>query len=141
MDNVFEVPDNILNEVISSERFGDLEKYFRGGLLAELYRFEIGQQKREGKKVHIKIESMDFWDKAAEFSPQLAKMAKDILSVPASSISCEQLFSKAGRICSVQRAKMDKETLRKQLSVYCWSRFFDKINFNVCAFASSIGTD
>jgi hypothetical protein len=47
-------------------------------------------------------------------------MAWDYLSIQASSVPCEQLFSLAGNVVSKKRNRLDKDTTRACLCLRSW---------------------
>lgn len=61
--------------------------------------------------------------------PTLAKMARDILPIPATSVSVERLFSRSRGICTDLRSSLKAETVREALLTKVWIKtdFFDLI--------------
>ena len=54
-----------------------------------------------------------FWKSNQTIFPHLAKLANEVYTVPASSVSSERLFSEMGRLCSKLRGGMKPETADK----------------------------
>ena len=52
---------------------------------------------------------LDWWKLDGKRFPQVAKVARVVLPVPASSAPCERVFSKLGRMCAKERANMKPE--------------------------------
>jgi hypothetical protein len=52
-------------------------------------------------------DSLKFWKKASTRYPMLSLLAKYVLSIPATSVLCERLFSATGQIITKNRAKLD----------------------------------
>ena len=66
------------------------------------------------------MEPLSWWHAHSTEYPNLSKMAQDYLSVQASSVPCEQLFSLAGNIVSKKRNRLDKNTTRACLCLRSW---------------------
>ena len=66
------------------------------------------------------IEPLSWWHTHSTEYPVLSKMAKDYLSVQASSVPCEQLFSLAGNVVSKKRNKLSESTTRACLCLRSW---------------------
>jgi hypothetical protein len=66
------------------------------------------------------IEPLSWWRTHSTEYPILSKMAKDYLSVQASSVPCEQLFSLAGNVVSKKRNRLDESTTRACLCLRSW---------------------
>ena len=61
---------------------------------------------------------LEWWKKHADVFPNLSKMARQYLAMPASSAGVERLFSAAGRMHSSFRKNTKEDTLEMQLVVY-----------------------
>ena len=55
--------------------------------------------------------------------PLLSHIARNILSMPATSAESERLFQVAGRICSKSRAALHPDTVDKLTMTWAWSRY------------------
>ena len=66
------------------------------------------------------IEPLSWWHTHSTEYPILSKMARDYLSVQASSVPCEQLFSLAGNIVNKKRNRLSKSTTRACLCLRSW---------------------
>jgi hypothetical protein len=66
------------------------------------------------------IEPLSWWRAHATEYPILSKMAQDYLSIQASSVPCEQLFSIAGNIVSKKRNRLEENTIRACLCLRSW---------------------
>ena len=63
------------------------------------------------------------WWKAHETSyPTLARMARDFLAIPASSVPSERVFSSATTLVSKKRTRLSDKTIRATLCLKEWSR-------------------
>ena len=58
--------------------------------------------------------------------PQLAKMAKDILSIQATSVASESQFSTSGRVVDDYRSSLDPKTVRILMLLQSWLEAFQK---------------
>lgn len=66
--------------------------------------------------------ALNYWKTNAVRFPVLSKMAKDFLSIPASSAAIESQFSIAGHLFSARRSRMKPETLEKLVLLHDWKR-------------------
>jgi hypothetical protein len=57
-----------------------------------------------------------------ESFPTIAKMARDFLAIPATSVSVERTFSKSRHICTDLRSSLKEETITKALMTKVWIR-------------------
>ena len=73
------------------------------------------------------IDLLDWWKVRKQVFPNLSRLAGDVLSAQASSTSSERLFSKAGIFLGKDRAKMQKENLRRAFCLGEWLK--SKIKF------------
>ena len=55
---------------------------------------------------HIKFGEMDWWQLNGDRYPNLAKLARKYLCVPATSVASELIFSKSGEILSKKRSRL-----------------------------------
>lgn len=74
-----------------------------------------------------KIENEDsdplaYWKKYASHFPTLAKMAKDYLAIPATSVSSERMFSHAGNIVSETRASLSPHSVKALICLKSWNK-------------------
>ena len=68
---------------------------------------------------------LDWWKQYHVSFPTLAKVALQVLAVPASTVAVEQLFSKGGNILDEKRSRMKASSLEAQVCVDDWSRAID----------------
>lgn len=54
--------------------------------------------------------------------PTVARMARDFLPIPATSVSVERVFSKSRHICTDLRSSLRAETVREALLTKVWIR-------------------
>ncbi|GES96273.1 zinc finger BED domain-containing protein 1-like [Rhizophagus clarus] len=74
----------------------------------------------ESADASFDIEPLSWWHAHSTEYPILSKMAQNYLSVQASSVPCEQLFSLAGNVVSKKRNRLDKDTTRACLCLRSW---------------------
>ena len=66
-----------------------------------------------------------FWKDNASNFPKLARMARDILSCPISSVGIERTFSLARRVCRWDRAQMTPEHVEQTMMIKYYNRTMD----------------
>ena len=64
-----------------------------------------------------------FWKEHEHEYPVLAKMARDILSIPASGAGVERLFNCARDVCHYRRGNLKAETIKELMLHLCSSKF------------------
>ncbi|XP_041842078.1 zinc finger BED domain-containing protein RICESLEEPER 3-like isoform X2 [Melanotaenia boesemani] len=69
------------------------------------------------KDVHLERceDPLAYWNEQRKVYPHLFSLAKQYLCTPASSVSCEHLFSKAGDVLSEKRSRLSPKTVEKIL--------------------------
>jgi len=60
--------------------------------------------------------ALQFWKTEKKKLPRMVTIAKQLLAIPATSTGCERVFSLCGNTLSERRARMQSETLEKQIS-------------------------
>ncbi|KAJ9543968.1 hypothetical protein OSB04_023675 [Centaurea solstitialis] len=71
------------------------------------------------------IDILDFWKKKQHQFPILACMARDILTIQASTVASESAFSFSGRILSIRRTRLSLESLEM---VVCLKDYLDAVD-------------
>ena len=66
------------------------------------------------------MEPLSWWWAHSTEYPILSKMAQNYLSIQATSVPCEQLFSLAGNVVSKKRNRLGKSTTRACLCLRSW---------------------
>jgi hypothetical protein len=66
------------------------------------------------------VNPLDYWRKNAGQFPHLAKQAEKLLSIPATSVPCERLFSAAGILVSKRRAALRPDHIQQMLCLQSW---------------------
>lgn len=65
---------------------------------------------------------LDYWSAKRFEYPRVARMAIDVLSIPAMAAECERTFSSAGCMVSPKRARLDASTIAVTQTVRSWLR-------------------
>ena len=65
----------------------------------------------------VKGDPLEWWAKHEHDFPNLGKMARDILTVPASGAGVERLFNIARDICNFRQGRLHGETIRKLIKM------------------------
>jgi hypothetical protein len=68
---------------------------------------------------------LEWWLRKKQVYPTLSKIYFDHASIPATSISAEQLFSSMGLACRANRSRILGRTLRYTICVKKWFEYFD----------------
>jgi hypothetical protein len=82
-----------------------------------------GQQESEEIQSSVQLKSVDlcaFWARYEAQYPSLARMAFDILSIPAMSAECERVFSSAKLLLTDRRARMKEDTIEASECLRAW---------------------
>lgn len=80
-------------------------------------------EKGEQEERDPNIEDFFLWHrKPKDISPNIIKMALDLLSIPAMSTECERAFSCAKRLLSPLRNRISKELLEALMCLGAWYR-------------------
>ncbi|KJA13696.1 hypothetical protein HYPSUDRAFT_92664 [Hypholoma sublateritium FD-334 SS-4] len=88
----------------------------------ELFDDEIRRYlKFEGGRGSI-FDPLGWWKAHEAAFPTIARMARDFLAIPATSVSVERTFSKSRHICSDLRASLKAETVTEALLSKVWIR-------------------
>jgi hypothetical protein len=109
----------LINSCSSSSRESDL--YLLRQIETEIEKYNI-EQKRLSRKVNV----LQFWEERKNSQPELHKLAMVVLSVPATQVSVERLFSGLKFILSPLRINVNEKILENQLLVRANRIFFNK---------------
>lgn len=101
---------SLLNSCLTSSRESDLYLLRRIENKLEVYNVEQ-------KRLHRKNNILQFWDEQKNDQPELYKLAMIVLSVPATQVSVERLFSGLKFILSPLRTNIKENILEDQLLV------------------------
>ena len=66
------------------------------------------------------VKPLEWWKTHSSEYPNLAKLARDYLSIQASSVPCEQLFSIAGQVLCKSRNRLTGESVRACICLRSW---------------------
>jgi hypothetical protein len=65
---------------------------------------------------------LDWWKCQSSMSPCVARIARDYLAIPATSVPCERVFSSAVDLISDKRASLSEEVIRACMCLKSWWR-------------------
>uniref|UniRef100_A0A8R7PYM1 AC transposase n=1 Tax=Triticum urartu TaxID=4572 RepID=A0A8R7PYM1_TRIUA len=74
------------------------------------------------KRLNENVNILDFWSKSAARYPQLARMARDILAVPVSSVASESAFSLSKKVITPNRNSLKPKTVEALMCLQDWYR-------------------
>lgn len=109
----------LANSHLSSSKEPDL--HLLRHVVTEIETYDV-EQKRLNRKINI----LQFWEKKRKSQPELYKLAMVILSLPATQVSVERLFSGLKCILSPLRTNINERILKDQLLVRSNRIFFCK---------------
>ena len=72
------------------------------------------------------LNPLDYWRTHSGVYPILSQMARDYLSIPASSVPSEQIFSRGGDVVTKKRNRLNADTIGMILCLKNWRGFGDK---------------
>jgi hypothetical protein len=76
-----------------------------------------------GPKTNI----LKFWKDNESYFPILSKMARNYLCIPATSVSCEAMFSKAGDTITKKRNRLSPKLIREIMCLQSWIFNYDEL--------------
>jgi hypothetical protein len=93
------------------------------------------------KNLNEKVDILDYWSKSAARYPQLARMARDILAIPVSSVASESAFSFSKKVITPNRSSLKSKTVEALKCLQDWYRCKmqkkEGTYFNLVCFTSS----
>lgn len=94
--------DDIFRELLPSTPGDELSQY-------------LGEARYSGSQNLLEI-----WQSLEGRYPSLAKMARDYLAVPGSTVGIERVFSNGGRLVSPQRSRLSSLTIEQLMLLKDW---------------------
>ncbi|KAF4618026.1 hypothetical protein D9613_012868 [Agrocybe pediades] len=88
-------------------------------VLRRYWHYEGGRG--EGPKAS-KANPLEWWKAHSLSFPTIARMARDFLAIPATSVSVERAFSQSRHICTDLRSSLKEKTIREALLSKAWIR-------------------
>ena len=89
----------------------------------ELFEDEFERWLSTNQDVYTKNDNpLDYWSAKRFTYPRVARMAIDVLSIPAMAAECERTFSSAGSMLSPKRTRLDASTIAVTQTVRSWLR-------------------
>jgi hypothetical protein len=85
----------------------------------------------ETLSVGVELDILQYWNMHSGTYPTLARMARDILAVPASTVASKSAFSSAERIVSDYRSRLKSETIEALICFQDWLRSDDSSHDNI----------
>jgi KRAB domain-containing zinc finger protein len=66
----------------------------------------------------VYVNIIEYWKRQQELLPRLASVAREILSIPATSASSERCFSAAGNVVTAERTLLDSERAEELIFIH-----------------------
>ena len=85
----------------------------------------------ETMSVVVELDILQYWKMHSGTYPTLARMARDILAVPASTVASESAFSSAERTVSDYRSRLKSETIEALICFQDWLRSEDSTHDHI----------
>ncbi|KMS98808.1 hypothetical protein BVRB_3g068830 [Beta vulgaris subsp. vulgaris] len=76
----------------------------------------------EALDMNSELDVLEFWHQNAIRFPELSKMARDLLTIPVSTVASESAFSLGGKIISPTRSSLKPKTVQALVCVQDWRR-------------------
>lgn len=109
---------------ISETRAG-LQSFLSGMRTTDPTRSELEEylsDALDGSSLDASFDILSWWRLKAHKYPTLARLTKDVLAVPMSTVASESTFSTAGRTLSPIRSKLNNESLQALICAQDWLR-------------------
>ena len=97
----------------SSSARSELENYFE-------INFSAFYTTSTGTIDFVNFDLLNFWRSQANTFPVLSRMARDILTIPVSTVASEQVFSHSGRVLEERRSRLSEDILEAQICIKDW---------------------
>lgn len=81
--------------------------------------------------MNIELDVLEFWHQNVVRYPDLSLMARDLLTIPVSSVASESSFSLGGKILSPNRSSLKSKTVQALISIQDWHHDVYKTPFNI----------
>jgi hypothetical protein len=117
------------------EQFMDTHRYFSDIIEDDVDEYEryiaadhhfIPKKNRKQMPKPKPIDLCEFWALHENEYPSLARMAFDILSIPAMSAECERVFSSTKLLLTDRRARMKEDIIEASECLRAWFKRFEQ---------------
>lgn len=106
----------------SSDRLSDFDAFIHESSTTQQTKSELDQYLEEALLPRIPFDVLAWWKLNELKYPILSKMARDILSIPVSTVSSETAFKIGGNKLDVYRSSLQPETLEALICAKDWLR-------------------
>jgi hypothetical protein len=111
-----------LDQIIQASQQDELTRY----LDSSKYPYSINHRTYTNKYILATVSSIPiraFWKENQTTFPALAKLARDVLSIPASGAGVERLFNTARDVCHYRRGSLNATTIQELMLYRCTTQF------------------
>ncbi|TXG55742.1 hypothetical protein EZV62_017055 [Acer yangbiense] len=118
---------NVSNDKEDNDEFEDY-KTFRSSLFrAEEEKSELDRYLEEPSyDLNSEIDVLEYWKSCSIKYPKLSRMARDVLTIPVSTVDPESAFSMGSRVISPCRSSLKPKTIRAMVCLQDWVQTSDK---------------
>ncbi|GKV40985.1 hypothetical protein SLEP1_g48569 [Rubroshorea leprosula] len=119
------MPTTTVTEVVGNK--DRLMEGFENFDMKKVHTSQLRQYLEEGRQSHRQpLDILEFWKKNEKRLPNLARMARDILSIPITTIASESAFSMGGHVLTKLRGSLLLENAEALITSRTWLNGFQK---------------
>ncbi|KAK0574216.1 hypothetical protein LWI29_019874 [Acer saccharum] len=118
---------NVSNDKEDIDEFEDYKTFRSSIFRAEEEKSELDRYLEEpGYDLNSEIDVLEYWRSCSIKYPKLSRMARDVLTIPVSTVDPESAFSMGSRVISPCRSSLKPKTIRAMVCLQDWVQTSDK---------------
>ncbi|GKV51607.1 hypothetical protein SLEP1_g58242 [Rubroshorea leprosula] len=119
------MPTTTVTEVVGNK--DRLMEGFENFDMEKVHTSQLRQYLEEGRQPHRQpLDILEFWKQNERRLPDLARMARDILSIPITTVASESAFSMGGHVLTKLRGSLLPENAEALITTRTWLNGFQK---------------